>query len=195
MDIDETTNQDVESHVRLEAFDLDMRARAVYRGWAERTTLWSDLVDTTPNQRWSRLAKTDFCGSALARLGEELRELYVAGYSQAELLSAHEYVKELIRHLAGGSPVHSLDQLDLALIAAEAEDHELALLRRIEGETPSALSEEAQANLRESAILVARASELERRAELIESTGRVARARLGNLNADIGRSEGEQRAD
>jgi hypothetical protein len=134
-------------------------------------------------------------GSSLARLGEELRELYVAGYSHEELRSAHDYIGLLIERLAGGRPVQSLDQLDLALIAAEAEDHELALLRRIEGETPSALCEEAHANLRESAILVSRASALERRAEQVESTGRVARARIWNMKADLGSSERDQRAD
>ena len=98
------------------------------------------------------------------------------GAAEADLRAVPDFLHELIDDLNPAAVRRTLDELDVEEQRLEARENELALLRRVAGDSPALLRAEATVNRAEARVQM-------ERARLLEAT-----ARRGDLRGDGGGS-------
>lgn len=135
-----------------ETLDVSGRARRTYDGIlasderAKRRALRGPL-----RHRLYHGTREDNTSSALHRVGEELTHLRNAGFPEATLRHAEQYVHDLIDALYPAVALRSVDELDLLEQRVESRESGLSIRARIE-QTPDAFRAAAQAKREEIAV-------------------------------------------
>lgn len=149
---------------QLDASDLDWSPRSrVVMGQAIGDALCT--LDRESPVFWRLAARTKDAGPCpLETVGVDIITLANLGRSESALRAIEHGIGALIDDLFPHVARRSLDELDLLEQQLEAEENDLTLRRRIEGDTPALLLKAAEVNRAEALVQMERARVLESKA-------------------------------